>query len=124
MPFVSFVLDHMGKPEIKENRLESWHEQIRQIASFPNVMCKVSGLLTQADHIAWNEDQIMPLIEHAIDCFGADRVLFGSDWRVLELAATYRQWVDVVDRATQHLSRMDRLKIFRTNAIRIYRLDV
>ena len=123
-PTVSFVLDHMGKPEVKENRLEFWFDQIRQIARLPNVVCKISGLITQADHAAWKDEQILPLIDHAIDCFGVHRVLFGGDWPVLELAGSYRDWVEIVDRATQHLSDADRLKIFRSNAIATYRLDV
>jgi L-fuconolactonase len=123
-PTVSFVLDHMGKPEIEEGNLESWFEQIRQIARLPNVVCKISGLLTQADHAAWKEEQVLPLIDHAIDCFGVDRVLFGGDWPVLELAGSYREWIEIVDRATRRLSDADRLKIFRLNAINTYRLAV
>jgi L-fuconolactonase len=122
-PSVSFVLDHMGKPEVKENRLGSWRESMRALSSLPNVVCKVSGLLTQADHATWSEDQVLPLIDHAVDRFGVDRVIFGGDWPVLELAASYGQWVDIVDRATQHLSHADRRKIFRENAIKTYRLD-
>jgi len=123
-PSVSFVLDHIGKPEVKENRIDFWREQIRQIAALPNVVCKISGLLTQADHKNWREEQALPLIDDIFECFGVDRVLFGGDWPVLELAATYRQWVGLVDRATRHMSRADRLKIFRGNAIRTYRLDL
>ena len=123
-PSVSFVLDHMGKPEVKENRIDFWREQIRKIAALPNVVCKISGLLTQADHQNWREEQVLPLIDDVFECFGVDRVLFGGDWPVLELAATYRNWVGIVDRATQHMSRADRLKIFRGNAIKTYRLDL
>ncbi|MGF6609448.1 L-fuconolactonase [Paraburkholderia sp. WSM4175] len=123
-PSVSFVLDHMGKPEIKDScRLDFWRRQIRQLAALPNVVCKVSGLLTQADHATWNAEQVLPFIHHVIEYFGVDRVLFGGDWPVLELAASYREWVDVVDHATQLLPNADRRKIFRDNAIRVYRLD-
>ncbi|ACC75829.1 amidohydrolase family protein [Paraburkholderia phymatum] len=123
-PTVSFVLDHMGKPQIKERRLDSWFDQIRQISSLPNVVCKISGLMTQADHATWKDEQLLPLIDHVINCFGSDRLLFGGDWPVLELAGSYRQWVEIVDHATQHLSDADRLKIFRSNAINTYRLDI
>lgn len=123
-PSVSFVLDHMGKPEVKDSRrLDFWRRQIKQLAALPNVVCKISGLLTQADHATWNAEQVLPFIHQVIDCFGIDRVLFGGDWPVLELAASYREWVDIVDRATQLLPNADRRKIFRDNAIRIYRLD-
>ncbi|MFM0139361.1 amidohydrolase family protein [Caballeronia grimmiae] len=74
-------------------------------------------------HSIWTEDQVLPLIGHAIDCFGADRVLFGGDWPVIELSASYGQWVDIVGRATQHLSHADRRTIFRENAIKTYRFD-
>ncbi|ALL71319.1 L-fuconolactone hydrolase (plasmid) [Paraburkholderia caribensis MBA4] len=123
-PAVSFVLDHMGKPEIKEMQLDFWDKKIQQIATFPNVVCKISGLLTQADHTNWTQEQVLPLIEHVIDFFGVDRVLFGGDWPVLELAANYGEWVNIVDHATRHFSTVDRLKIFRDNTIRIYRLGV
>jgi len=123
-PTVSFILDHMGKPEVKEEQLESWHKQLRQIATFPNVVCKISGLLTQADHANWTPEQVLPLIDHAVDCFGIDRVLFGGDWPVLELAASYGEWVNIVDRATMHYSSTDRRKFFRDNTIRTYRLEV
>jgi L-fuconolactonase len=123
-PSVSFVLDHMGKPEITKNPLEPWRDLIRQLATLPNVVCKLSGLITQAYHTAWTAEQLLPLISHVIECFGVDRILFGGDWPVLELAASYREWVDVVDSATSNLSDVDRRKIFRDNAIRTYRLDV
>lgn len=67
-------------------------------------------------HAAWNEAQVLPLIDRVIGFFGVDRVLFGEDWPVLELVASYWEWVDVLDRATQHLSYTDRQKIFRNNA--------
>jgi L-fuconolactonase len=113
----------MGKPEVKEDRFRLWGESMRELSSLPNVVCKISGLLTQADHATWTEDQVLPPISHAIDCFGVDRVLFGGDWPVLELAASYGKWADIVDRAAVHLSHADRRKIFRENATRTYRLD-
>jgi L-fuconolactonase len=123
-PAVSFILDHMGKPDVRENQLVPWRKRIAELAALPNVVCKISGLLTQADHSNWSEAQVIPLIDHVIDCFTVDRVLFGGDWPVLELAASYREWVDVFDHATRHLSQVDRRKIFRDNAIKSYRLNV
>ncbi|NIF56046.1 amidohydrolase family protein [Burkholderia sp. Ax-1724] len=121
-PSVSFVLDHIGKPDIKAKRIEHWCHHIRELSALKNVVCKLSGVLTQANHATWTQDQVIPYIEHVIDCFGVDRVLFGGDWPVLELAASYREWVDIVDRATDILDADDKRKIFRDNAIRIYRL--
>jgi L-fuconolactonase len=121
-PRVAFVLDHIGMPDIKSNRFEHWEAQIREIATFENVVCKLSGVLTQATHSAWTYDEVLPYIELAIQSFGTDRILFGGDWPVLELAASYREWVDVVDKATGSLAHVDRRKIFRDNAIKTYRL--
>jgi L-fuconolactonase len=121
-PRVAFVLDHIGMPDIKSNRFAPWQAQIREIARFENVVCKLSGVLTQADHATWTYDQVRPYIELAIESFGTDRVLFGGDWPVLELAASYREWVDTVDKVTEGLGQADRRKIFRENAIRTYRL--
>jgi L-fuconolactonase len=121
-PHVAFVLDHIGMPDIKSSRFSSWQAQIREIASFENVVCKLSGVLTQADHATWTYDQVRPYIELTIESFGTNRVLFGGDWPVLELAASYREWVDVVDKVTEGLGQADRRKIFRENAIRTYRL--
>jgi L-fuconolactonase len=72
-PSVSFVPDQMGKPEDRENWLGSWHESMSELSSLPNVTCKLSGSLTQADHATWSEDQVPPLIDHTIDRFGVDR---------------------------------------------------
>jgi L-fuconolactonase len=123
-PDVSFVLNHAGKPDIKSNRFRPWADDVRDLAQYPNVVCKLSGLLTQANHATWNPEQLLPYIQHIFESFGVDRVMFGGDWPVLELAACYREWVDLVDLATDGMSRSERRKIFRGNAIRTYRLDV
>ena len=121
-PQVSFVLDHVGKPGIKDGLMDPWRDQIRTLANFPNVMCKISGVVTEADHTNWTREQIKPYIDHIIDSFGIDRVMYGGDWPVSKLATTYPEWVDVLNWATADLIDGERDKLFRQNAIRFYRL--
>ena len=122
-PDVRFVLDHMGKPAVKAGDYEPWRRHIRKLAELPNVVCKLSGLVTEADHSTWTQDQLRPYIDHVVECFGVDRVMFGADWPVIELAGTYRQWVDIVDWATNGMDSRDKRKIFRDNALAFYRLN-
>jgi len=121
-PDVVFILDHIGKPDIQAGRFEPWHRHIREVSKLPNVVCKLSGVLTQANHATWTANQVLPYIAHVVNCFGVDRVLFGGDWPVLELASSYREWVDIVDQAINHLGASGKRKVFRDNAMRIYRL--
>ncbi len=121
-PHVRFILDHIGKPGIKDALREPWSRQMRELASLPNVICKISGVVTEADHKAWTYDQVAPYVAHAIECFGFDRVAFGGDWPVMELATRYPDWVAIVDRVTAGASRVDLRKLYRDNAIAFYRL--
>jgi L-fuconolactonase len=121
-PEVTFMLDHIGKPGIKDGIREPWWSEIATMASLPNVTCKISGAITEADHAAWSYDQVAPYVARAIEAFGFDRVVFGGDWPVLELAAHYPEWVAMVDRITAGASQADLRKLYRDNAIRHYRL--
>jgi L-fuconolactonase len=122
-PDVRFVLDHIGKPAIKAGELDPWRQHLKELAEHSNVWCKISGVSTEADHKNWTRDQLKPYIAHAIDCFGFDRVMYGGDWHVLELAGTIPDWVDIVDWVTEGASREEKRKLFRDNAIAFYRLD-
>jgi len=122
-PEVRFILDHIGKPGIKAGLFDPWREQMRELASTPNVHCKISGVITEADHGNWTREQVRPYIEHAIDCFGFDRCLYGGDWHVVELAGSYPEWVSIVDWVTEKASPDERRKLFRDNAIEFYCLD-
>ncbi|HEX4783926.1 MAG TPA: amidohydrolase family protein [Candidatus Sulfotelmatobacter sp.] len=95
-PRQRFVLDHMAKPPIKSGEIDSWAHGISHLAAFPNVYCKLSGLVTEADWRGWTPQQIIPYLEVAFDCFGPDRLLIGSDWPVCLVAASYAQAVEVV----------------------------
>ena len=123
-PDVKFVLDHIAKPGIKAGLTDPWREHIRQMAALPNVVCKLSGLTTEADHQAWTREQLRPYIDHVIESFGADRVMYGGDWPVSELAGAYPRWLETLDGATASLSPADKRKLFRDNAVKTYRLHV
>jgi L-fuconolactonase len=123
-PEVAFVLDHIGKPGVKAGLRDPWREHIRAMATLPNVVCKLSGVTTEADHMAWTRDQLRPYIDHVIECFGPDRILYGGDWPVSELAGSYLQWLATLDLATAGLSKADKRKLFRDNAVATYRLKV
>jgi L-fuconolactonase len=121
-PEVSFILDHIGKPGIKAGLIDPWRAQIREMAALPNVVCKLSGVTTEADLKTWTRDQLRPYIDHVIECFGPDRILYGGDWPVSELAGSYLQWLSTLDWATAGFSPADKRKLFRDNAIKAYRL--
>jgi L-fuconolactonase len=122
-PDVRFVLDHCGKPGIRDKRMEPWRTHITALADLPNVWCKISGLITEADHKNWTPAQLRPYIDHAIERFGFDRVMFGSDWPVSEQTHRYSEWVEVVDQAVEDASEDERRRLFRDNAVAFYRLD-
>ena len=121
-PEVNFVVDHIAKPGIRAGLREPWSEDLRELARLPNVWCKISGVVTEADHANWTEGAVCPYIAHAIDCFGFERVMFGSDWPVSELATSYGRWVEVVDAVVGGASIAERRKLFRDNAVAFYRL--
>ncbi len=122
-PEVRFVLDHIGKPAIKAGQFDPWRADLKTLAACDNVTCKISGVSTEADPKNWSRQQLRPYIAHAIDVFGFDRVMFGGDWHVLELAGPYPGWVDIVDWVVEGASAEEKRKLYRDNAIRFYRLD-
>lgn len=121
-PETLFILDHLGKPDIRAGQLDPWRDQITSLASLPNAVCKISGAVTEADHDQWTIADIKPYVLHTLDAFGEDRVLFGSDWPVATLASTYRRWVDTLDTVTADTSSAARCKLWADNARRVYRL--
>jgi predicted TIM-barrel fold metal-dependent hydrolase len=122
-PDVSFVLDHIGKPDIKDGMRQPWQDEIRTLASFPNVACKVSGMVTEADPDAWTTADLRPYVEHVLEAFGEDRVMFGGDWPVVLMASPYRRWVESLDEITTGLSDAAKRKLWNENAKRFYRLS-
>jgi L-fuconolactonase len=116
-PETSFILDHVGKPDVKAGLLDPWRTHISALAELPNVACKLSGLVTEADHARWTPGDLAPYVSHALAAFGPDRVLFGSDWPVLTHAAGAAQWVDTLAALAP-----GQQNLWAANARRVYRL--
>lgn len=95
-PAQRFVLDHLAKPDIRRGLIDDWRRDIARLAALPNVWCKLSGLVTEADWRAWTPEQIRPYLDVAFECFGAERLMIGSDWPVCTLAAPYQRTMSVV----------------------------
>ncbi len=121
-PRITFVLDHIGKPNIKERVWQPWAGELAELARLPNVACKVSGMVTEDDHGSWKRENLKPYIDHVLACFGFDRVVYGGDWPVVTLAAAYSQWVEALDWALEGRTAGERSRLYRHNAVRIYRL--
>jgi L-fuconolactonase len=121
-PQVTFVLDHLGKPGVKDGLLDPWRGHIHELSAMDNMVCKVSGLATEADHVAWTPEQLRPYIDHVIASFGFERVMFGGDWPVSTQAIGYGQWIAVLDEALSGCSESELERFWRRNAQRVYRL--
>jgi len=121
-PEVRFILDHIGKPDIKKQRFDPWRSQIKTLASMPNVWCKLSGVPFEADHEHWTREELKPYIDHVVACFGLRRVMYGGDWPVALLANDYPRWVQTLRWALRDCSDDELGRVFRDNAIEFYRL--
>ena len=121
-PAVSFVLDHIAKPDIKSGNYEPWATHIERLAELPNVTCKISGMVTGADHAGWREGQLAPYIDHVVSRFGIERVMFGGDWPVVTLASPWAGWFNALTRAARFLRPEEHDLLFSDNAQRIYRI--
>ncbi|MDP7396814.1 MAG: amidohydrolase family protein [Lentisphaeria bacterium] len=121
-PDVQFILDHIGKPGIKDGLLEPWKSDLKDLAALPNVMCKISGMTTEADMENWTRDDLRPYFDHVIECFGFDRVVYGGDWFVASLATTYPRFVETLDWAVAGCSDEELKKLYRDNAQKFYQI--
>ena len=121
-PNTRFVLDHAGKPEIAAARLDPWRSNLRALAGFSNVVCKLSGLVTEAGAGAWSLEALRPFVDHVFECFGPGRVLYGSDWPVVKLAATYGAWLGCARTLAERLAPRDQEAVFSGNARHLYGL--
>lgn len=115
-----FVIDHIAKPYIRAGLIEDWERDIRKVAQFPNVYCKVSGLVTEANLADWKPEDIYPYLEVVLDAIGPDRLMYGSDWPVCLLAAGYEQQLEVVESFFSRLSAGERRRIEGLNAMDFY----
>lgn len=121
-PDVQFVLDHCGVPDVKQQALEPWRRYITEFAQLPNVVCKISGLVAYAQPASWTVDDLRPFVEHVIEAFGWDRVVWGGDWPVCTLSAPLQRWVDATHELVAGASPDERAALYQRNAERIYRV--
>jgi len=122
-PYQRFVLDHIGKPRISYTSLEPWKSLITELAEYPGVYCKVSGMVTEADWKNWKIEDFQPYLDTVFEAFGAERILFGSDWPVCTVAASYKDVFGLVKNYIEKFSPDEQNKIMGENAARIYRLN-
>ncbi|MCP1383056.1 amidohydrolase family protein [Runella salmonicolor] len=125
LPQVNFVVDHIAKPYIKDGKLNTWSNYMRQLAAQPQVHCKVSGMVTEADWKNWTKKDFYPYLDVVFEAFGPDRLMFGSDWPVCLVAAEYEQVIGLVRDYMINVgfSTSDQAKVFGENATRFYRLE-
>jgi L-fuconolactonase len=123
-PRQRFVLDHMSKPAIRSGIMEPWRRDLEALSKQPNVWCKVSGLVTEADHQKWKFEDFIPYLEVVFNTFGTDRIMLGSDWPVCRLAGEYREVMDIPAEYMVHMDEADIRKVYRENAIQCYRLEL
>lgn len=121
-PDLTFVVDHISKPLIQSGELEPWATRLRELASHPNVTCKLSGMVTEASWTDWTVEDLRPYADVVLDAFGPERVMFGSDWPVCLLAASYEQVMEAAEELTAGLSEAERDAIFGDTARRVYHL--
>lgn len=121
-PDVVFIVDHCAKPNIASGDFTAWRSGVAALAAHPHVHCKLSGLVTEAAWDRWQPHELTPVLDWALDCFGAERLMFGSDWPVCLLAANYTRVHEVVSTWAERLSESERRAIFGDTAVRIYRL--
>ena len=114
------ILDHIGKPDIRNHIMDPWRDEIREIAEFPNVYCKFSSLATEADHENWTLDDIRPYADRIIECFGIDRLIYASDWPVSSLAADIPTCVSTMLEIMKDFTRDELQKVFHHNAEKFY----
>lgn len=119
-PEQRFVLDHLAKPQIKSRAMEPWQSQLRELAQAQNVWCKVSGMITEADHAGWKPADLRPYLDGVFEAFGPRRLMWGSDWPVCLFAGSYREVFQVVDEYASALSNEQRFDVFGRNCARFY----
>ena len=120
-PNLTFVLDHLAKPRIRDGVMSPWRENIRELGKRPNVYCKLSGMVTEADYQNWTPNQLRPYVDVALESFGPRRLMFGSDWPVCLVASDYARWVNLVREFIKQLPPTEQADIMGNTARRAYR---
>jgi len=121
-PELAFVIDHLAKPPVAKNEINEWSAALKPVAAYPNVHCKLSGLVTEANWSSWQTDDLRPFVDFALELFGLERLIFGSDYPVCLLATSYDRVLDAFQEILKGLSDAGRQQIFSKNAARFYRL--
>lgn len=124
LPDLPMVIDHISKPGIKEGSIADWSRGLQAAAEYPNIYCKLSGMITEADWKKWTADDLRPYVYTALEAFGADRCMFGSDWPVCELAGSYQRVIDALNESLGPISDAECAQIFGKTAIAFYGLEV
>jgi L-fuconolactonase len=119
-PDTRFILDHCGNADVQAKDRSQWQRDIAAVAKRKNVVCKVSGIVASAKPEKWSAEDLAPIVKHTLEVFGPGRVMFGGDWPVCTLAATYRQWVDALKTIVQDRPAEERHKLFHDNAAKFY----
>ena len=122
LPALPMVIDHLAKPEIAAGRMENWRDHFLAAADCPNIYCKLSGMVTEADWNGWTVEDLRPYVDFALECFGPRRLMFGSDWPVCELAGQYGEIVGAIRELLSDLSGAEQQQIFGKTAEHFYRL--
>jgi L-fuconolactonase len=122
-PNQQFVLDHMAKPPIKTGKIHNWKKDIQALARNENVYCKISGMITEADHQNWFYKQLEPYMDVVFEAFGTSRIMFGSDWPVCNVAGSYAEVLEIVKTYISRFSDEEQKNVLGNNAIRFYNLD-
>ena len=122
-PELPMVIDHLSKPKIKAGLIGGWIDDLKAAAAFPNIYCKLSGMVTEADWQKWKPADLKPYVEAALEAFGPERCMYGSDWPVCELAGTYEQVYEALVEILGPISESERLQIFGKTAAQFYGLD-
>lgn len=123
LPELPVVLDHIGKPDIRDARILKWRKGITRLAEMPNVYCKISGMVTEAHWQYWTPQDLLPYLDLTFQVFGTNRCMFGSDWPVCTLASTYQHWFEVISKYLQKFSLEEQQAIFAGNCKQFYRIN-
>lgn len=124
LPDLPMVINHLSKPNIKEHQIDEWEKDLEEAAKFPNMHCKLSGMITEANWESWTVDDLRPFVEIAIEAFGPSRCMYGSDWPVCLLAGEYERMYSAITEILSELSDSEKAEIFGGTAIRFYNLPV
>ena len=122
LPVLPIVIDHIAKPNIKKGERENWIKEIKAMAQYPNVYCKISGMATEARWDTWTMDTLKPYIDTVVEAFGTERIMFGSDWPVCLVASSYEKWLKGLQNYFNTFSISEQEDFFANNAIKFYKL--